>query len=201
MRQFAVPAMLLALAACSQTPDSEQPSSTQTPVEAATPPATPPAAPPATMTPATRATRYMPLSECRVTKDERAEMPFREVLCAGPGGWALRIGDSDARQMLAVVAPGERETPLDLARANGGAFNSFIGTAEWRGPAREPFVPDTVILRHSVAEEPYPAPETQLLLAIRLAPTPCVLARVRPGPRQNDLARAAADAGGPCLAS
>lgn len=187
---------LLALAACSQEPATDPAGSAPAPT------ASPAIASAETPPPASvRAYRYMPLDGCELVREERAEMPYREVRCAGPGRWALRISDSDARQLLAVIAPDGTETRLDLLRVSGGAFNSFIGTAEWRGPAREPFAPDAVIVRFSVAEEPYPAPETAFLLAIRLAPAPCLVAQVRPGPRQNDSARAAADGSGPCIAA
>ena len=119
-------------------------------------------------------------------------MPYSEVLCAGPAGWALRIADADARQSLGVIAPDGRETPIDLSRVSGGAFNSFGKTAEWRGPATEPFTPDSLIVRFDVAEAPHPAPEVSYLLAIRLLPKPCLVNRIAPGPDQNNLARAGA---------
>ena len=127
-------------------------------------------------------------------------MPFTETQCAGPDGWSLRIGDSDARQRLTVLQPTGHEAPLDTARIGGGGFSSFGRTAEWRGPAGPAFAPDALIVRYQVAEQPQPAPETAYLLAVRLAPEPCIVARIAPGPQQNALARAAADRGGACLA-
>ena len=140
-----------------------------------------------------RTYRYTSLDNCPVVREEREEMPYTEVLCPGPAGWALRIADSDARQTLSVVAPDERETRIDTSPVSGGAFNSFGGTAEWRGRSAEPFGPDSLVVRFRVAEEPHPAPEVGYLLAIRLIPQPCLLARIAPGPGQNDMAREVAD--------
>lgn len=146
-----------------------------------------------------RAFRYTSIAECEVLREEREEMPFVETLCQGPAGWALRVTDSDARQNLVVVPPGGHDASLELSRIGGGGFSSLGDTAEWRGPGGADFKPDALIVRYSVAEEPYPAPETAYLLVVDLAPRPCVVARVAPGPAQNDIARARADDPGACL--
>lgn len=189
---------LAALAACSQQPagDALAPASE---TRAASPAAAAPE-PPARAVPR-RTHRYTALTGCKLVREEHEEMPFSEVLCAGPGGWALRIADSDARQTMAVVAHSGEETSLDLSPISAGAFNSFGPTAEWRGAAREPFTPDSLIVRFRVAEQPHPAPETTYLLAVRLSPRPCVLSKVAPGPVQNDSARASADDPGACIAN
>ena len=148
---------------------------------------------------APRAHRYSSLSDCEVVREEREEMPFVETLCAGPAGWALRVTDSDARQNLIVVAHDGRETSLELSRIGGGGFSSLGDTAEWRGPTGSDFKPDALIVRYRVAENPHPEPETAYLLVVDLAPRPCVVARVAPGPAQNDIARARADDPGACL--
>ena len=146
-----------------------------------------------------RAYRYTSLAECELVREERGEMPFVETLCPGPAGWALQVTDSDARQNLIVVPPDGREASLELSRIGGGGFSSLGPTAEWRGPAGEPFAPDSLIVRYRVAEKPHPEPETAYLLAIDLGPRACVVARVAPGPAQNDIARARADDPGACL--
>lgn len=154
-------------------------------------------APPAEM--AGRAYRYTSLAECEVVREEREEMPFVETLCQGPAGWALRVTDSDARQNLVVVPPDGRDASLELSRIGGGGFSSLGDTAEWRGPTGSNFRPDALIVRYRVAENPHPEPETAYLLVVDLAPRPCVVARVAPGPAQNDIARARADDPGACL--
>jgi len=146
-----------------------------------------------------RAHRYTRLTDCAVVREEREEMPFVETLCPGPAGWALRVTDSDARQNLTVVPPDGREASLELSRIGGGGFSSLGETAEWRGPAGLDLAPDSLIVRYRVAENPYPEPETAYLLVVDLTPRPCVVARVAPGPAQNDIARARADDPGACL--
>ena len=142
---------------------------------------------------------YTSLEGCEVVREETAEMPYLETLCRGEAGWALRTTDSDQRQNLVVVEPGGKETSLDLTRIGGGGFSTLGPQVEWRGPAGQPFSPDALIVRYRVAEQPYPEPETSYLLAVDLAPRPCVVARVAPGPAQNAIARARADDPGACL--
>jgi hypothetical protein len=73
-------------------------------------------------------------------------------------------------------------------------FSTLGSRVEWRGDAAgEGFAPDAFMVRFQVAEEPYPAPETSYLLAVRLAPTPCVVDKIAPGPQQNERARTASD--------
>ena len=126
-------------------------------------------------------------------------MPFSQVLCRGPAGWALRIADSDARQTMDVVSPGGIATRLDLTTISHGAFSSFGTTAEWRGSRRDPFAPDSLVVRFFVSDRPHPAPPTSHLVAVRLAPRPCVILAVPPGPNQNSTARKAANGQKPCL--
>ena len=189
---FAVPLVLLA--GCS-------PGEPQVPDKTGGGPGAAQPAPQATETAVpTRVSAYTSLEHCEVVRKDRAEMPYTETQCAGPAGWALRIADADARQTLTVRHPGGRESRLDTARIGGGGFSSFGETAEWRGPAGPKFAPDALIVRYQVAEQPHPAPDTAYLLAIKLTPEPCIIARIAPGAEQNAQARAAADRGGPCLA-
>ena len=147
---------------------------------------------------------YTSLGDCKVVRREREEMPFTEVECPGPAGFALRIADSDARQSMTVVDPGGTAHRLATARIGGGGFSAFGKTAEWRGDGAPGvdggFEPDSLIVRYEVTEDPYPAPETSYLLVVRLAGDPCIVARIPPGPGQNDSARDAADDPGACLA-
>ena len=146
-----------------------------------------------------RAYRYTSLADCEIVREEREEMPFVETLCPGPAGWALRVTESDARQNLIVVRPDGREASLELSRIGGGGFSSLGDTAEWRAAPGPDFAPDSLIVRYQVAERPHPEPETAYLFAVDLVPRPCVVARVAPGPAQNDIARARADDPGACL--
>lgn len=146
-----------------------------------------------------RAWRYTSVADCTMVHEQKDEMPYVEVRCEGPAGYALRISDFDARNDLTVVDPAGEATPLDLNRIGGGRFSSIGDTAEWRGPAGGPFVPDALIVRYNLADKTYPDPDTPYLLAIRLQPQPCVVAKIAPGPAQSTDARRAADDPGPCL--
>ncbi len=143
--------------------------------------------------------RYTSLKDCRTVRDQRTEMPLIETECGGPGPFMVRISDSDARQRMTLITPQGAPYAIPVDRIGGGGFSNFGDTAEWRGPAGDGFRPDALIVRYRVAEQPYPAPETAYLLVVRLAPSPCLVARVAPGPRQNQQARAAADSSPSCL--
>ena len=146
-----------------------------------------------------RAWRYTSVADCTMVHEEKDEMPYVEVRCDGPAGYALRISDFDARNDLTVVDPAGEATPLHLNRIGGGNFSSIGDTAEWRGPAGATFAPDALIVRYNLAEKAYPGPDTPYLLAIRLQPRPCVVAKIAPGPAQSTDARRAADDPGACL--
>ncbi len=123
--------------------------------------------------------------------------------CPGAGGFGVRIADSDARQTMTLVDPAGTQHRLATSRIGGGGFSAFGKTAEWRGDsvsaAGGGFDPDSLIVRYQVAEQPHPASETSYLLVVRLVRDPCIVARIAPGPQQNDSARAAADDTGACL--
>lgn len=198
IRVFAASLLALLAAACSQEKETAVPASAPS-SSAGAAAVTPPAEPAPTTVPG-RAFRFTSLEECRVVREEVEEMPYTETLCPGPGGWAVRISDSDARQSMTLEGPNGAH-PLPTSRISGGAFSSFGPTAEWRGDEQERFTPDSLIVRYNVAEEPYPAPETSYLLSVKLGSKPCVVAKVAPGPGQNDSARTAADGPGNCLAT
>lgn len=199
IRAYAASSLALLAAACSQEP--ETPARDPAPSSSAGAAAAPSQAEPAPTTVPGRAFRFTSLKECRVVREEAEEMPYTETLCQGTGGWAVRIADSDARQSMTLVGP-SGEHPLSTSRISGGAFSSFGSTAEWRGTdAAGEFAPDSLIVRYNVAEQPYPVPETSYLLAVKLGSAPCIVAKVAPGPGQNDSARKAADDPGGCLAT
>lgn len=202
---LAVPALALALslAACSkgESPPERDVAAQSTGAATratATEPAVAATPAPDTAAPG-RQHQYTSIANCRIVKEERAEMPYIERECAGPGAFTLRISDSDARQRITLIGPSSEPIDLPLNRIGGGGFSSFGQTAEWRGPAGAPFAPDSLIVRFDVAEQPNPAPETSYLLVARLGRDPCLVAIVPPGPDQNDSARARADAPGACL--
>jgi hypothetical protein len=147
--------------------------------------------------------RYTRLDECQLTRSAPEEAGFFEHECSGEGGYRLRHVEADLRENLIVLAPGGGEHSLELPALAAGAFSGTGDTAEWRGvPGAAGFAPSALIVRQSVVEDPDPkVPEISYLVVARLAPIPCVIARVPPGPDQNARARAVADESGACLAT
>jgi hypothetical protein len=147
--------------------------------------------------------RYTRLTDCTLTRSAPEEAGFFEHECPGEGGYRLRHVESDLRENLVVLPPGGGEHDLELPALAAGAFSSTGDTVEWRGETgTHGFAPTALIVRQSAVEDPDPdISEVSYLVVARLAPTPCVIARVPPGPDQNERARAAADEGGECLAT
>lgn len=145
--------------------------------------------------------RYTSLVDCALIRSAPDEGGFFEHECPGEGGYRLRHVESDLRENIVVLSPGGGEHGLGLPALANGAFSSTGDTVEWRGEAKgERFVPRALIVRQSAMEDPDPAvPEVSYLVVAKLGEEPCVVARIAPGPDQNERARAAADAGGECL--
>lgn len=145
--------------------------------------------------------RYTRLTGCTLTRSAPDEGGFFEHECPGEGGYRLRHVEADLREDLVALAPDGGEHDLGLTMLARGAFNSLGETVEWRGdtPAGG-FAPTALIVRQTVMEDPDPnVPEVSYLVVARLAPRPCVVIRIPPGPGQNRRARQAADRGGECL--
>lgn len=207
--RLAAVALLLASVACSPQPPPVDESDASGPVSAARNDRATTTVPASSDDPGSdggalgRRSVYSSLKDCPVIRAEREEMPFSEVECRTPGPFAIRIAEADLRETMTLVGADGRATQLATARIGGGAFSAFGDTAEWRGNDRPAaagaFEPDALIVRYSFAAEPYPAPERSVLLAVRLGREPCIVAAIVPGPQQNERARRAADAPGPCL--
>jgi len=130
---------------------------------------------------------------CRLVEENLGAGPYWIRRCKGPAGWRLDWSEDDLREDLRLIAADGRETELRLTElvANG-AFNSLGGTIEWRG--RVVARPDALIIRVNVANNADAGgPDISKLAVVRLTGTPCVVAIVAPGPRQNQKARAFAD--------
>lgn len=145
--------------------------------------------------------RYTRLDGCTLTRSAPEEGGFFEHECPGEGGYRLRHVESDLRENLVVLAPGGGEHSLELPALAAGAFSSTGDRVEWRGDVGpDGFVPTALIVRQSAVEDPDPqVPEASYLVVARLTPSPCVVARVPPGPDQNVRAREVADRGYDCL--
>jgi len=147
-----------------------------------------------------RISAYTSLADCPVLESNPDEAGYYLSECAGLGGYKLRISESDLRQSVEVIAPSGVGQGLNLAAVTGGGFSNLGKNAEWRGAsASGALVPDALILRHEVVTDPDGMNTVSYLVVVRLTGTPCVIARVEPGPQQNAGARTAADAKGPCL--
>lgn len=163
-------------------------------------PATPPASSRTTLASYARTSVYTELDECPVLVDTPEEAGYRVQECEGPGGFKLRLVTADARDNLMIQAPGGEFVSLGLPELVNGAFGTVRPRVEWRGLERTAFVPDVLVARYMVAEDPSdPSRETAYLVVARLtAPGPCVAARVSPSPTQSDEARELADSTPEC---
>ena len=190
MTRCSVLLALTLLAACSSGKKDE-----------ASPSPTPMPTPAASAAPAPgRIFTYTGLEGCKVLESNPDEAGYYLSECQGEGGYRLQVTESDLRQTVTVIAPGGAKTGLDLSAVTGGGFSHLGPKAEWRGALKDGvFVPDALILRHVVVTDPEGKRSVSYLVAVRLAPGPCPIARIEPGPQQNEQARAAADAGGACL--
>jgi len=190
--RFALPLLAAAcVAACSDSPQADS-QAEPSPSEAAATAAAVPG----------REFRYTSLDDCPLLRSAPEEAGFYEYECPGEGGFKLKLVEADLRQNIIVVPPGGgTEHSLDLAALSGGGFSELEDRVEWRGTQEGgTFTPDALILRQEVAEGPEGQEDTSYLVAVKLTGTPCVVARIEPGPGQNEQARAAADGAGSCLA-
>jgi hypothetical protein len=163
-------------------------------------PAVPPASSRTTPASGARISVYTELDECPVLVDTPEEAGYRVQECEGPGGFKVRLVTADARDNLMIQAPGGEFLSLGLPELVNGAFGTVRPRVEWRGLERAAFVPDILVARYMVAEDPSnPTRETAYLVVARLtAPGPCVAARVSPSPTQSDEARELADSAPEC---
>jgi len=186
MNRIIVLAASAVLSACSgKAPDSSA---------SATAAATGEAPAPASSTAAVAlASRYTPLSACKLTKSAPDE-DWSVSRCPAVGGYLVDLNYGDARDDLGIGRKGEKPVDLGLPTLGGGGFNTLGPAFEWRGRGEgDAFVPATLIVRDSVIEDSEkPERETALLAVVDLRQR-CVTALVRPGPGQNEQARAIAD--------
>jgi hypothetical protein len=106
--------------------------------------------------------------------------------CPGLDGVAIKVSSGDLRDDLHLGGKALGIPPL-VAK---GAFVALGKTLEWRGRAGEDA--DVVVVRALVAKADGSNGAGHLVVA-KLAPTPCIVAVIDPGPDQNNRARAVAD--------
>ena len=119
--------------------------------------------------------------------------------CKGAGGYQIEWSSGDLRENLKLIRGG-RETNLEIpTKVANGAFDSLGRTLEWRGPKGS--APDVLVVRVHVVVNDEGKSDGGRLAIVRLGTSPCIVAVVAPGARQNDKARAIADGKLPgCLA-
>lgn len=129
--------------------------------------------------------------DCRLVEENREEGSYWRRRCPGAGGYSVEWTESDLRQGLELVK-GRSRTDVELSSIVAkGAFNRLGPRLEWRG--KDAADPDSLMVRVFVANEDPSRPDRSLLAVAKLRPTPCVVAVIAPGPRQNEEARGIAD--------
>lgn len=130
-----------------------------------------------------KASRYTSLEPPACTLLHDANLPLRR--CPGVAGYALEAADARPAGYVAVLGPGGQRSELELSRiAPGGSLGKL---AEWRSQGDGE--PRALIVRVSL---PGKRAVSSLIVA-KLDSTPCVVAVVPRGPRQNERARSVAD--------
>ncbi len=125
--------------------------------------------------------------------------------CAGVGGYSLLVEDDDARMSVTVVAPDGRKFALNYWVVVTTGFSTVGDKAEWRVTKGSDgrVTPTALIVRLVASEDPEDSSKTTsyLVVATIEKDKACVVAKVPPGPNQNEKAREIADAasGKPCL--
>lgn len=124
-------------------------------------------------------------------------------VCPGVDGYRLRVVDGDVRMSIEVLTPTGKVLPLDFWSTVASGFSSVGDSAEWRYLALGARVPQALIVRLNVSENPErPGITASYLVVSKLgADSACVIAKIAPGKTQNEAARKAADAAAasPCL--
>jgi hypothetical protein len=137
--------------------------------------------------------RYTSLKDCKVTESNDEE-DWAISACPGIGGWKLQRDYGDAREYLRLAREHGSAKPKQIAMGYSG-FNNLGETIEWRGSGEgHDFAPKALILRNFVSEDPEHSERTTALLMVIDLEQGCIIGEVRPGPGQNEAARAISDA-------
>lgn len=163
--------------------------------QAAEPPTDAPPSMPSPGAPATARSEYSSLvpADCKLTARD-IEAGGTTHRCPGVANYALDMHDSDARMSLDVIADGGQAQGLEFWSVASGAFSNLGPRAEWRYPG-EAKQPNALIVRFDAFQQPeQPERPTSYLLVVKLAANgSCLVAKLPPGPGQNEAARVAAD--------
>ena len=204
MRPFPLVTTLLwaTLAGCGTKPETAHDASAQASISRPAAAVAAPGPPPEVDRPDDSVSRYTSIakSDCEVVDVDEEAGGYRTI-CKGVPGYRLAVLEGDARMTLNVIADDGAEHPLRLTSHISSAFSSLGERVEWRHAAGAS--PSALIVRLDANEDPErPERLTSYLAVARLVGgRPCVVAKIDPGARQNERARAAADAAAvtPCL--
>lgn len=194
MIRVALPVFALLLtSACLGKAENDTPAPNATASASTTPPSAVAATTPEIAAANGKVSRYTSLKDCTAI-DGNEDEDWSVSRCKGLGQWTLQLDYGDAREDLRLLSADEGEFKLDLIGLGSGGFNAIGETVEWRGSGEGAnFKPTALIVRNTISEDPAQSQrQTALLYVIDLAQH-CAIARVRPGPRQNEEARASAD--------
>lgn len=151
---------------------------------------------------------YTDLSEkaCQTVSSNNEEGNSSRQLCPGVAGYQLAVLSDDDRDSINIISPDGKEYPLNFWHSISGNFNTLGNTAEWRVIKKaQKIVPYALIVRVKVFEFPEKTEKFTSYLSVSkiTGDQICVTDKIKPGPKQNEQARLAADtaAGKPCLES
>jgi len=131
---------------------------------------------------ASEGSRYTSLEPAACTTIRAANTPLRR--CPGVAGYALETRDARPTDHFAILGPGGR-SELEFSQiAPGGSLGKL---AEWRAPGGGK--PRALIVRVSLQGKR----AVSSLIVAKLDPSPCVVAVIPRGARQNEKARSVAD--------
>lgn len=136
---------------------------------------------------------------CKTIESSSKEAGYYRGRCPGAGGYKLELIEGDIRQTLNVITPAKKKFELNFWQYNGN-FSAIGDKVEWR---LRKGVPVAIIARFNVADASGATKGSSFLIVSRVSPQEsCVVDIIEPVAKQNEKARASADAasGKQCLA-
>ncbi|HEY2846322.1 MAG TPA: hypothetical protein VGI80_00805 [Pyrinomonadaceae bacterium] len=142
---------------------------------------------------------YTRTASCKTIESSSKEGGYYRGRCAGVGGYKLELEEGDIRQTLNVITPGKKKFKLNFWQYNGNF--SYVGDKlEWR---LRKGVPVALIARFNTSDSDNSEKTHSFLVVSKVGrKESCVIEIIDPVAKQNEKARASADAapGKPCLA-
>lgn len=139
---------------------------------------------------------YTPLTDekCKLI-DSSDEGGYSLQSCPGILGYKLQVEDFDARMSMLVVDPADNVYNLNYSQCITGHFSELGNYAEWRTATVDgKEAPIAVIVRVYSQDPENVSKHTPYLAVAKISHDEiCVTNRIKPGPKQNEEARRAAD--------